>query len=194
MIIKSVEFITSSADKAQFPISTIPEIAFAGRSNVGKSSLINALLNRRQLAHVSSKPGKTQTINFFLINKLFHLVDLPGYGYAAVAKAKKEGWGPLIESYLAGRDSLKLVLHLVDSRHEPSKLDIQMHELLVYYSQTNLVVATKRDKIARAQWQKSAAMIQSTLGLPDKPILFSIKDSLCVQELWQQIAEVTELQ
>jgi len=145
------------------------------------------------MALVSGKPGKTQTINFFLINKAFHLVDLPGYGYAAVAKSKKEGWGPLIENYLRSRPNLNLILHLVDSRHEPSEKDKQMLEMLRFYEIPHIVVGTKRDKLSRNDYQKQATLLRDTLQLETTPLLFSIKDPKTRDELWKAINEIGAL-
>lgn len=190
MIIRSVDLVISAAAQGQFPPSNYPEIAFVGRSNVGKSSLINALLNRKRVAYVSGRPGKTQTINFFNINERFHLVDLPGYGYAAVSKSKKAGWGKLIEQYLKNRPQLRLVLHLVDSRHEPSELDLVMAEMLQSFHRPRLVVGTKRDKYAKSQWQKQASMLQKSLSLEAPPQLFTVNEAQPRQELWQRILEM----
>ena len=190
MIIKQADLIISAGFASQFPASVFPEIAFAGRSNVGKSSLINALLARKKLAHTSSKPGKTQTINFYLINSAFHLVDLPGYGYAAVSKVKKAGWGELIDQYLKNRPGLGLVVHLVDARHEPSALDKQMAEVLRTCNIPSLVVATKRDKLARSVRMRQAQMIKDSLHLVEMPMMFSVNETGCREELWQKIIEL----
>ena len=149
MIIKSVEFLTSAVRKDQYPPEGVPEIAFAGRSNVGKSSLINLLTNRKKLAKVSQNPGKTRTINFFTVNGTFRIVDLPGYGYAKVSKAEAEKWGPMMEDYLSSRPDLLKVVQLVDIRHAPSAQDRQMYEYLQYYGLDGLVVATKADKLKK---------------------------------------------
>jgi GTP-binding protein len=186
MKIKSVEFIISAVKPDQYPTDPIPEIALVGRSNVGKSSLINRLLNRKNVARVSAKPGKTQTINFFLINEAFHLVDLPGYGYAQVSKTQREAWGKMMERYLTGRDKLQAVVQLVDIRHPPSKDDIQMHEWLLYYRIPTVVIATKADKISRGNWPKHMKVIRETLKLgKDVPILmFSSESGLGKDEAW----------
>ena len=165
MIIKSVEFLTSAARKEQYPPQGIPEIAFAGRSNVGKSSLINLLMNRKKLAKVSQNPGKTRTINFFLVNGTFRVVDLPGYGFAKVSKAEAEKWGPMMEEYLSGREDLLKVVQLVDVRHAPSAQDRQMYEYLQYYGLDGLVVATKADKVSRAELNRNLAVIRRDLKL-----------------------------
>jgi GTP-binding protein len=163
MIIKSVEFLTSATRKSQYPPEGVPEIAFAGRSNVGKSSLINLLMNRRKLAKVSQNPGKTRTINFFVVNGEFRIVDLPGYGYAKVSKAEAEKWGPMMEEYLSGRPGLLKVVQLVDVRHAPSAQDKQMYEYLQYYGLDGLVVATKADKVSRAELNRNLAVIRREL-------------------------------
>lgn len=175
MRIKQSEFIISAVRKPQYPIDERIEIAFVGRSNVGKSSIINALTNRKKLAKVSQTPGKTKLINFFLINNDFYLVDLPGYGYAKVSKAEKESWGKTIEDYLAGRDELKRVVLLVDSRHKPTADDIMMHEWILHYGYDVVVVATKSDKLSNNELRKSEKIIRETLKLEkeDKLYFFS---------------------
>jgi len=193
MKVRHVEFVTSVGQIQQLLPYELPEIAFVGRSNVGKSSLINALLQRRQMALVSGKPGKTKTINFFLINKCFHLVDLPGYGYASISQSQQASWSKLIDQYLARRPQLALVLHLVDIRHPPSKLDHQMAAYISHHQLPSMVVATKRDKITRANWRSQGEQLKSLLHLPAPPMLFSIKDAACREELWQLIEEKTGL-
>ena len=150
---------------SQYPPENMYEIAFAGRSNVGKSSLLNLLTNRKNLARVSGNPGKTRTINFFLINDEFRIVDLPGYGYAKVSKSVSQGWGEMMETYLSGRPNLLKVVQLVDIRHAPSKQDIEMYNYLKHYGLDGIVVATKADKISRNQMQKQIKLIRDTLNL-----------------------------
>ena len=167
MRIKQSEFIISAVKKSQYPIDQRVEIAFVGRSNVGKSSIINALTNRKKLAKVSQTPGKTRLINFFLINNDFYLVDLPGYGYAKVSKAEKASWGETIERYLNGREELKRVVLLVDSRHKPTADDIMMHEWIKHYGYDVIVVATKSDKLSNNALRKSEKAVSYThLTLP----------------------------
>ena len=175
MIIKQSEFIISAVKKSQYPVDNRVEIAFVGRSNVGKSSIINALTNRRHLAKVSQTPGKTRLINFFLINSDFHLVDLPGYGYAKVSKKEQESWGKTIETYLTDREELKRVVLLVDSRHKPTADDITMHEWIKHYGYDVIVVATKSDKLSNNELRKSEKLIKDTLELTsdDKLYFFS---------------------
>ncbi|CDG02374.1 Putative Probable GTP-binding protein EngB [Clostridium chauvoei JF4335] len=154
----------------------MPEVAFVGRSNVGKSSIINALTNRKKLAKVSQTPGKTRLINFFMINSgEFYLVDLPGYGYAKVSKKEQESWGNTIETYLTGREQLKRVILLVDSRHKPTTQDIQMHEWIKHFGYEEIVVATKSDKLSNNDLRKSEKIIKETLKLDsnDKLYFFS---------------------
>ena len=166
MIVRSSEFICAAVKPSQYPQDGVPEIAFAGRSNVGKSSLINLLLNRRKLAKVSATPGKTRTINFFSINDgEFRLVDLPGYGYARVSKAETADWGRMMESYLSKREGLKAVVQLVDSRHAPTAQDKQMYEYLRYYGLDGIVAATKADKLSGSELSRNLAMIRKELQL-----------------------------
>lgn len=172
MIIKDSEFIISAVKKDQYPIDERAEVAFVGRSNVGKSSIINALTNRRHLAKVSQTPGKTKLINFFLINKDFYLVDLPGYGYAKVSKVEKASWGKTIENYLHGREELKRVVLLVDSRHKPTEDDIIMHEWIKHFGYDVIVVATKSDKLSNNTMQKSKKIIKETLKLGEEDKLY----------------------
>lgn len=174
MRIQTSEFISSAAKKNQYPPQGIPEIAFAGRSNVGKSSLINLLTGRKKLAKVSQNPGKTRTINFFLINGSWRIVDLPGYGYARVSKSESESWGKMMEDYLETREDLKLVVQLVDCRHEPSAQDKQMYEYLRYYGLSGLVVATKADKLSKNELAKNLAMIRRELELSEGETLIAV--------------------
>lgn len=165
MIIKKAELVAVAVKKNQYPEDDKKEIAFAGRSNVGKSSLLNLLVNRKNLARVSGSPGKTRTINFYEINEEFRIVDLPGYGYAKVSKSVTENWGDMIEAYLAGRHGLLKVVQLVDIRHTPSAQDIQMYEWLRHYGFDGIVAATKADKISRNEMAKNISVIRKTLGL-----------------------------
>ncbi|MBR5926378.1 MAG: YihA family ribosome biogenesis GTP-binding protein [Firmicutes bacterium] len=174
MKIVKAEFIGSAAKKTQYPPEGPVEIAFAGRSNVGKSSLINLLTGRKNLAKVSGNPGKTRTINFFDIDGSWRIVDLPGYGYAKVSKAESESWGKMMEDYLENRESLATVVQLVDCRHEPTAQDIQMFEYLRYYGLSGIVVATKADKLSKSELNKNLAMIKRTLELDDNEILIAM--------------------
>ena len=165
MIIKKAELEAVAVKPSQYPEDNMIEIAFAGRSNVGKSSLLNLLTNRKSLARVSGSPGKTRTINFYRINDEFRIVDLPGYGYAKASKSLTEGWGEMMEKYLETRQGLRVVAQLVDIRHAPSKQDVQMYEYLRYYGLDGLVVLTKADKVSRNELNKNTAMIRKALNL-----------------------------
>ena len=149
----------------QYPEPSVPEIAFAGRSNVGKSSLLNLLTRRKNLARVSGSPGKTRTINFYRINDEFRIVDLPGYGYARVSKSESEKWGAMMESYLENREGLLKVIQLVDIRHKPSAQDVQMYDYLKYFNLDGIVVATKADKVSSNQRSRNILEIRKTLGM-----------------------------
>src|SRR5437763_2373183 len=155
MKITSAEFLKSALKEADWPRDSIPEIAFLGRSNVGKSSLINSLLGVRGLARTSSTPGRTQLLNFFLINSKFRVVDLPGYGYAKAPKEVRAEWSSAAEEYLAKREQLVLSIHIVDSRHEPSRQDLQLHEWLKHHQKQHLIVATKADKLSNNELRKN---------------------------------------
>lgn len=186
MNVINASLIITAGNKSQFPEEQIPEIAFAGKSNVGKSSLINCIINRKALARTSSQPGKTQTINFYNIQDKLHFVDLPGYGYAKVSKVEREKWGKLIEGYLSNRESLKQVILLVDIRHEVGENDKLMYDWIAHYHHNVIVVATKADKIKRSQLQKHVAMIRKGLGLrsEDKLISFSATTKQGKDEIW----------
>jgi GTP-binding protein len=172
MVIKKAQLVSVAVKADQYPPSDLPEIAFAGRSNVGKSSLFNMLVNRKNLAHVSGSPGKTQTINFFEINDALRIVDLPGYGYAKVSKAQNRDWGPMMDNYLESRENLVKVIQLVDIRHEPSAQDVQMYEYLKYHGLDGVVVATKADKVSRNEQNKNISNIRKTLGMrPDDVVV-----------------------
>jgi len=195
MLIKSAEFIISAVSPTQYPADLLPEVALVGRSNVGKSSMINTLINRRGLARTSSTPGKTQLLNFYLINKEFYFVDLPGYGFAKVSKTVKSQWGKMIETYLQKRENLVGVIQLVDSRHEPSKDDIIMQEWLQHNGLPTLVVATKIDKISRGNWPKHEKMIREKLGLKGQPlILFSAENRQGKEQILEQLAHWTKIE
>ena len=159
----NADILLSAANKSHYPKDEIPEVALAGRSNVGKSSFINTLLNRKNLARTSGKPGKTQLLNFFNIDDKLRLVDVPGYGYARVSKKEREKWGRMIEEYLTSRENLKAVVSLVDFRHEPSADDVQMYEFLKYYEIPVILVATKADKIPRGKRYKHESIIKKKL-------------------------------
>ena len=166
-IIKS-DLDTVAVKPSQYPPDTMPEIAFAGRSNVGKSSLLNLLTGRKKLARVSGNPGKTRTINFYLINDAFRIVDLPGYGYAKVSKSTTENWGEMMETYFQNRTGLRKVVQLVDIRHKPSAQDVQMYGYLRHYGLDGIVVATKADKVSRNEMQKNLSVIRKTLELSNE--------------------------
>lgn len=174
MIITKSDIETVAVKPSQYPPENLKEIAFAGRSNVGKSSLLNLLTGRKKLARVSGSPGKTRTINFYLINDEFRIVDLPGYGYAKVSKSVSEGWGEMMEKYLESRPNLLKVVQLVDIRHAPSKQDVQMYEYLKHFGLDGVVVATKADKISRNQMQKQIRLIRQTLGLGREDIVIPV--------------------
>ncbi|MDF2839608.1 MAG: GTP-binding protein [Clostridia bacterium] len=189
MIIKRCDFVTSAAQNGQYPESDLPEVAFVGRSNVGKSSLINSMLNRKSLVKVSSKPGKTRLINFFLVNEELMLVDLPGYGYAAVSHGEKERWGKMIEEYLTTREILKSVVLLVDIRHKPTGDDKLMYDFIKFYRGKAIVVATKLDKISKNAFKKHMNIIQDTLNLDESDVLvaYSSETHQGREELWDII-------
>lgn len=165
MKITSAEFVKSAFAEDGWPRVALPEVAFLGRSNVGKSSLINSLLGVRGLARTSSTPGRTQALNFFLINKRFHFVDLPGYGYARVPRDVRESWGEIVTSYLAKRESLMLSIQIVDSRHEPTTLDLQLREWLQAQGKPFLTVATKSDKLSNNDLRKNLERARKLLGV-----------------------------
>ncbi|KJS30600.1 MAG: GTP-binding protein [Desulfatitalea sp. BRH_c12] len=188
MIIKSAEFITSAVKPAQYPPPENPEIAFAGRSNVGKSSLINTLVNRKRLVKTSSTPGRTQLINFFKVNDDLMLVDLPGYGYAKVPQSVKKQWGPMVETYLSNRASLKAVVLLMDLRRVPGVEEINFMGWLRHYSIAAIPVLTKADKLSKTEQIKQRRTIAETIGLPlESTILFSAKTRLGKELIWEKM-------
>jgi GTP-binding protein len=186
MKITSAEFLKSSFQVADWPIEQLPEIAFMGRSNVGKSSLINSLLSVRGLARTSSTPGRTQSLNFFLVNRRFRFVDLPGFGYARVPKAIKASWGEMVSSYLAKREQLVLSIHIVDSRHEPTTLDLQLHEWLEHSARPRLIVATKSDKLSNNELKQSLGRVKRVFS-EDRVVAFSARTGRGGNEVWQTI-------
>ncbi len=186
MNITSAEFVKSSFEKAHWPTDGLPEIAFLGRSNVGKSSLLNSLLGRKGLARTSNTPGRTQSINYFLINDSFYFVDLPGYGYARVSKAMRADWGEMAEEYLSKREELALCIHLIDSRHEPTALDIQLNEWLLANEKPFVLAATKADKLSNNNLQKQLKLIGRSLT-GGKLISYSSVSGKGRQELWKEI-------
>ena len=189
MVIRSVNLETVCGITSKIPDNPFNEVAFAGKSNVGKSSMINALLNRKSLARTSAQPGKTQTINFYNINDQMYLVDLPGYGYAKVSASEKEKWGKMIENYLHTSKKLQAVFLLIDIRHDPSANDKMMYDWMVYQGFTPIIIATKLDKIKRSQIQKNVKAIRE--GLKVKPgtviIPFSSETKQGRDELWEVI-------
>lgn len=188
MVIKNVALETVCGITSKLPVNDKIEVAFAGKSNVGKSSLINALMNRKSLARTSSQPGKTQTINFYNINDAMYLVDLPGYGYAKVAQSEKEKWGKLIERYLQKSQMLKAVFLLIDIRHDPSANDKLMYDWILYNGYEPIIIATKLDKIKRSQLQKQVKAIRTGLGMKDGIIIpFSAETKQGRDEIWEMI-------
>lgn len=175
MEIKQSEFITSAVTPNQYPTDNRAEIAFVGRSNVGKSSLINSLTNRRKLVKVSGTPGKTRLVNFFLINNEFYFVDLPGYGYAKVSKTEKQSWGKFIETYLIDRHQLRKIVLLLDCRHKPTQDDMIMYDFIKRFGYKCLIIATKSDKLTKNELAKNLKMIREEIGLEkdDEMLTFS---------------------
>lgn len=192
IIIKQAEYIGSFVDFAQLPEDNLPEIALVGRSNVGKSSLVNKVLNRKKLAKSSSTPGKTRTINYYLVNGEWYFVDLPGYGFAKVSKAEKAKWAKMIETYLTRRESLRGVIHLIDIRHPPTDNDIMMKDWLMNIELPVLVVATKADKISRGAQSKHLAQIRRGLDMQSgiTPIAFSAETGQGVEEVHKALEEI----
>ena len=194
MQIKNAEFITSAVDLKTLPESNYPEFMFCGRSNVGKSSFINMVCNRNKLARTSSNPGKTQTLNFFLINNSFYFVDVPGYGYANVAKSIKATFGKMIEEYVTNRDNLKMVFLLVDFRHKPTEDDCLMYNFLKYYNKRVTIIATKSDKIKNIERKKCKQQIIDTLNLDgnDNLIITSSEKRIGLPEFLSVLDEFVE--
>ncbi|MCH4123185.1 MAG: ribosome biogenesis GTP-binding protein YihA/YsxC [Levilactobacillus sp.] len=191
MEVNHVELVMSAVDPVQYPTTGYPEIALVGRSNVGKSSLTNVLINRNSYARTSSQPGKTQTLNFYNVEDQLYFVDVPGYGYAKVSKTEREKWGTMIETYLTQRDQLKGVVSLVDARHAPTEDDVQMYQWLAYYGLPTLIVATKSDKIAHGKWNQAVSRIKKTLDLPntDNIIMFSAPKKSGKDAVWNWIEQ-----
>ena len=194
MIIRSVDLETVCGVTSRLPENTLPEFAFAGKSNVGKSSLINALMNRKAYARTSSQPGKTQTINFYNINQALYYVDLPGYGYAKVSLEAKAKWGKMIERYLQKSLMLRLVFLLVDIRHEPSANDKMMYDWVVRNGYHPVIIATKLDKLKRSQVPKAVKAIRTGLGMEKEDILipFSAETKQGREEIWELIERVAQ--
>lgn len=186
MKVTSADIVISAVKPEQYPSESIPEFALAGRSNVGKSSFINKMINRKALARTSSKPGKTQTLNFYIINDILHFVDVPGYGYAKVSKSERAAWGKMIETYFTSREQLKAAILIVDLRHPPTKDDVAMYEFLKYYDLPCIVIATKADKIPKGKWQKHLKVTRETLGMDkeDDLLLFSSETGEGKDKVW----------
>ncbi len=187
----NASILLSVANKSHYPQDDLPEVALAGRSNVGKSSFINTLLNRKKLARTSSKPGKTQLLNFYNIDDKLRFVDVPGYGYAKVSKTERAKWGKMIEEYLVTRDNLRVVVSLVDLRHEPTADDVQMYDFLKYYGIPVIIVATKADKVPRGKWNKQESLIKKKLNFDkqDSFIVFSSETKEGYDLAWDTILE-----
>ena len=191
MKITSAEFVKSAFQESDYPKTNFPEIAFLGRSNVGKSSLINSLLGVKGLARTSNTPGRTQSLNIFLINKKFHFVDFPGYGYARVPKEMKINWGEMATNYLAKREQLVLSIQLVDSRHEPTNQDLQLNEWLKGYAKPCLIVATKADKLSKNELRNSLENAKKTLGV-EYIIAYSSVKKTGRDGVWRAIREAVD--
>lgn len=194
MKINKVELERIAVNKTQYPKPHLPEIAFAGRSNVGKSSFINSMVNRKNLARTSGKPGKTRTINFYNINDEFRLVDLPGYGYAQVSKSEKEKWGYIIEEYLSSRENLIDVILLVDIRHQPTELDLMMYNWIKAFGFSGLVIATKADKITRGKYKSQINMLKKQLEIADEKLIlpYSSTKKINRELVWERLERILE--
>jgi GTP-binding protein len=192
LVIRRLEFLGGQASPTGWkPTSELPEIAFSGRSNVGKSSLLNKLVRRKALARVSATPGKTREINFFRVNDAFHLVDLPGYGYARVSKSAREAWRPLIEGYLRASEYLRGVVQLIDARHPPSSDDLRMMDFLASVGVPTIVVATKVDKLSKAERTQTLAALAAQLGIEDEQLIpFSARTGEGRDELAQAVVSL----
>lgn len=192
MKVKKAEIIISAVKESQYPPDGLPEFALVGRSNVGKSSFINTMIDRKALARTSSQPGKTQTINFYLINEVFHFVDLPGYGYAKVSRSEREKWGQMIEYYLNNRPNLLCIFQIIDFRHPPTKDDIAMHHWLKHYGIKSVIVVTKADKVKSSQKQKNTKVIKESLGLSEQDplFIFSAQDQTGKEKIWEFIEDL----
>jgi GTP-binding protein len=189
MKVHNVEMVISAVRPDQYPEDGLPEFALAGRSNVGKSSFINRMIGRKALARISSKPGKTQTLNFYKIEEQLFFVDVPGYGYAKVSKSEREAWGKMIERYFTGRQELKAVVQIVDLRHPPTADDRMMYDFLKHYNIPCIVIATKADKIPKGKWDKHKKIVKETLEMEkgDPLIVFSSETGLGFEEAWRTI-------
>lgn len=189
MKVHNVEMVISAAKPHQYPTDGLPELALAGRSNVGKSSFINRMIGRKSLARISSKPGKTQTLNFYKVEDTLFFVDVPGYGYAKVSKSERDSWGQMIETYMTDRDQLCACVHIVDLRHAPSKDDVAMYEFLKHYNIPAIVIATKADKVPKGKWQKHLKVVKETLDFDpaDDIILFSSETGYGKEEVWKAV-------
>ncbi|MCE4044755.1 ribosome biogenesis GTP-binding protein YihA/YsxC [Lysinibacillus fusiformis] len=189
MKVHNVEMVISAVKPDQYPEDGLPEFALAGRSNVGKSSFINRMIGRKALARISSKPGKTQTLNFYKIEEQLFFVDVPGYGYAKVSKTEREAWGKMIERYFTGRQELKAVVQIIDLRHPPTADDRMMYDFLKHYNIPCIVIATKADKIPKGKWDKHKKIVKETLEMEknDPLIVFSSETGLGFEEAWRTI-------
>lgn len=186
MKIPSAEFVKSAFERRHWPIDGRPEIAFLGRSNVGKSSLLNSLLRRKALARTSNTPGRTQSINFFLVNESIYFVDLPGYGFSKVSKSMRADWGRMAEEYLSQRAELALSIQLIDSRHKPSKLDLQLHQWLVFNERKHIIVATKADKLSANELKNQLRLIEKEMP-SSKVVTYSSQTGKGRDEVWSEI-------
>ncbi|WP_421380268.1 ribosome biogenesis GTP-binding protein YihA/YsxC [Bacillus salacetis] len=186
MKVNNVELVISAVRPEQYPEDFMPEFALAGRSNVGKSSFINRMIGRKSMARISSKPGKTQTLNFYKIEESLYFVDVPGYGFAKVSKTEREAWGRMIETYITMREQLRAVIQIVDLRHPPTEDDIMMYDFLKHHEIPCVIIATKADKIPKGKWQKHLKVTKEALDIEegDEVILFSSETGLGKDQVW----------
>lgn len=189
MKVNNVEMVISAVKPEQYPEDGLPEFALAGRSNVGKSSFINRMIGRKSYARISSKPGKTQTLNFYKIEEQLFFVDVPGYGYAKVSKTEREAWGKMIERYITARKVLRAVVLIIDLRHPPTKDDCMMYDFLKYYNIPAIIIATKADKIPKGKWDKHKNVVKEKLNMDknDSLIVFSSEKGIGMEQAWAEI-------